>query len=211
MVRVGAGAGGHYAEFLVAGLLPWFAISEGLIRSTTSLVDNAPLVRKLPLRADVLVLVPNASAMVFQCIGLVIFVAFLTARGTPPTSLWILPLAIVLQFALQTGVGLLLAATHVFFRDVTHVVGFVLSIVFYLSPILYPVGGRFEKFFAWNPLTPLVGLYRRALLAGIPGESALASLPGPRSIVLLTAAAAGVFALGSMVLRRTQSDLVDLI
>lgn len=209
MVRLGGGA--HYPEFLVAGLLPWLAISEGVMRSTTALLDNAPLVRKLPLNARLLVLVPNVSAMVFQCVGTAIFVAFLIVRGNAPRAIWLLPLALALQFALQAGLGLVLAVAHVFFRDVTHVVGFVLSVVFYLSPILYPATGRFEAIFAWNPLTPLLGLYRRALLAGIPGEAALTSIPPFASFVLLTSAAAGALAVGSSVLRRTQSDLVDLI
>ncbi|HVS32798.1 MAG TPA: ABC transporter permease [Thermoanaerobaculia bacterium] len=208
--RVGGG-GAHYAEFLVAGLLPWFAFNEGLIRSTTAMLDNAPLVRKLPLDFDVLVLVPNLSALIFECIGLAIFVAFLTWRGNFPGSIWLLPVALAIQFTLQAGIGLFLAATQVFFRDLTHIVGFVLSIVFYLSPILYPVGGRFEKFFAWNPLTPLLGLYRRALLSGIPEAGAAAALPEPRSIVLVTVVALAVFAVGRTVMHRSHGDLVDLI
>jgi ABC-type polysaccharide/polyol phosphate export permease len=211
MVRVGVGGGEHYVEFLVAGLLPWFAFNEGIIRSTTSVIDNAPLVRKLPLKMQLLVLVPNASALVFEIIGLIIFVLFLSARGFFPRSIWLLPVAIALQFALQAGVGLVLATAQVFFRDVTHVVGFILSIVFYLSPILYPVSGRFEKIFAWNPLTPILGLYRRALLSDVPLATPLAPLPGAASIVLVTAVAVVGFAAGSTLMRRAQSELVDLL
>jgi lipopolysaccharide transport system permease protein len=201
----------HYVEFLIAGLLPWLGISEGIMRSTTSILDNAPLVRKLPLNSGMLVLVPNASALVFQGIGLAIFVAVLIGRGTPPRALWLLPVALALQFALQSGMGLILATTHVFFRDVTHVVGFALSIIFYLSPILYPVVGRFESFFAWNPLTPLLGLYRRSLLAGIPEIGSAAALPAMSSFVYLTAVAVAILIAGSALMQRAQPDLVDLI
>jgi len=211
LISGGPGRSPYYVEFLIAGLLPWLGISEGILRSTTSLVENAPLVRKLPLDSGMLVLVPNATALIFQCVGLGIFVFVLVATGKSPGAIWMLPFALLLQFALQSGAGLILAATHVFFRDVTHIVGFGLSIVFYLSPILYTVAGRYEMVFAWNPLTPLLGLYRRALLSGIPGMERTAALPPMTSIVLLTAAAAGIFLAGSALMQRAQPDLVDLI
>ncbi|HYO78616.1 MAG TPA: hypothetical protein VE010_19305, partial [Thermoanaerobaculia bacterium] len=164
--RAGAGAmGDTYIYFLIAGLLPWLGVSEGLTRSTTSIVENSPLVRKLPLRSEVLVVVPNATALIFQCVALLIFVIALAARGMSLRQLWLLPAALILQFMLQLGVGFVLATTYVFFRDVPHIIGFVLAIAFYLSPILYPVAGRFEKFFFWNPMTPLLGLFRSAMLA----------------------------------------------
>ena len=186
-------------------------MSEGILRSTTSMIDNAPLVRKLPLSGTLVVLVPNASALVFQCVGLAVFIVVLFARGTFPTMIWLLPVPLVLQFLLQAGVGLILAVMHAFFRDVTQIVGFVLSVVFYLSPILYPVVGRFESVFQWNPLTPLLGLYRRALLGGIPGIGSTAALPQWPSIVLLTIVALAICLGGSALMKRAQSDLVDLI
>ena len=198
-------------EFLIAGLIPWLGMSEGILRSTTSMIDNAPLIRKLPLSGTLVVLVPNASALIFQCVGLAVFIVVLIARGTFPTMIWLLPLPILLQFLLQAGIGLVLAVMHAFFRDVTQIVGFVLSVVFYLSPILYPVVGRFESVFQWNPLTPLLGLYRRALLGGIPGIGSTAALPPWPSIVLLTVAALAICFGGSALMKRVQSDLVDLI
>ena len=200
-----------YIEFLIAGLLPWLGISEGVIRSTTSIVDNAPLVRKLPMNAGMLVLVPNASALVFQAIALALFAIVLVVRGMPPRAIWLLPLALILQFVLQSGVGLILATAHVFVRDVTHIVGFALSIIFYLSPILYPVVARFAWFFEWNPLTPLLGLYRRSLLEGVPGAGTMAPLPAMTSFVYLTAVAVAILLAGAALMRRAQSELVDLI
>jgi lipopolysaccharide transport system permease protein len=121
----------------------------------------------------------------------------------PLHRLWLLPGALVLQFLLQLGVGFFLATTYVFFRDVTQILGFVLAIVFYLSPILYPVTGRFEKFFFWNPMTPLLGLFRSAML-GRP-------LPDAGSIVFLLTIAVAVCAAGLLVFRRAQPSLVDVI
>lgn len=192
-----------YIHFLIAGLLPWLGFNEGLVRSSSAIVENAAIVKRLPLRRELLVVVPNISALLFECVGLVLAIAFILAGGGSPRMLWLLPLVIATQFALQLGIGFVLAATYVFFRDLTQVIGFVLSVVFYLSPILYPVGARFAKFFFWNPLTALMGLFRSALLN--------APLPDPASIVFLLIATAIALVFGVFVFRRVQPTLVDLI
>ena len=194
---------GNYIHFLIAGLLPWLGINEGLIRSTTSIVENAPMVRRLAFRSELLVVVPNASALIFEVIALVLFTGFLIVRGAPPRLAWLLPLALALQFVVQVGIGWFLAAIYVFFRDLMPIIGFLLSVIFYLSPILYPVAGRFERFFVWNPMTPLLGLFRSALLSS--------ALPGAGSLVFLVAVAAAVFWGGLMFFRRAQPTLADLI
>ena len=203
MFRRPAGQNDHYIDFLIAGLLPWLGINEGLMRSATSIVDNAAMVRRLAFRSELLIIVPNASAMIFESIALILFGGFLLLRGIPLRLVWLLPFVLVVQFAVQVGVGWILAATYVFFRDLTPILAFVLSVVFYLSPILYPVAGRFERIFIWNPMTPLLGLFRSALLS--------TAIPGAGSLVFLVAVAAAVFAGGLMFFRRAQPTLADLI
>jgi lipopolysaccharide transport system permease protein len=197
------GLGDFYIYYLIAGLIPWLGVNEGLIRSTTAVVDNASIVRRLPLRSELLVVVPNASALIFECVGLAIFLVMVLAKGISPRHLWLLPLALAVQLMLQLGLGFILAALYVFFRDLTQVVGFILSILFYLSPILYPVGGRFEKFFFWNPMTALLGLFRSSVLAS--------PLPDAASIVYLLIVASAMFTAGLLFFRRAQPTLVDLI
>jgi len=192
-----------YIDFLIAGLLPWLGLNEGIIRSTTTIVDNAPMVRRLAFRSELLVLVPHASALIFESIALGLFGGFLLIRGLSLRFVWLLPFALLLQFALQVGLGWFLAASYVFFRDLMPILGFVLSVLFYLSPILYPVAGRFERFFMWNPMTPLVGLFRSAMLAS--------ALPAAGSIVFLLIVAAGLFTGGLLFFRRAQATLADLI
>lgn len=192
-----------YIYFLISGLLPWLGINEGVIRSTTTIVDNAPMVRRLAFRSEILVVVPNASALIFELIGLVLFLGLLLLRGVAPRLLWLLPFALLLQFAMQVGVGWFVAASYVVFRDLLPILGFALSVAFYLSPILYPVAGRFEKFFVWNPMTPLLGLFRSAMLS--------ASLPDIGSVVFLLVVCTALFVGGLAFFRRAQATLADLI
>lgn len=204
MIPRGLAAGGdNYIVFLISGLLPWIGFNEGIMRGTTSILDNAAVVRRLPFRSELLVVVPNASALIFELIALALFLAGMALARIPMGRLWLLPFALLMQFLLQLGVGWLLSATYVFFRDVTQLLGFFLSILFYLSPILYTVTGRFEKYFRWNPLTPLFGLFRSAILSS--------PLPEAISIVFLMIFASTVFVAGLLFFRRAQPSLVDLI
>ena len=203
MIPARVGGGDNYLYFLISGLIPWFAISEGLTRSMTSIVDNGPMVRKIPLRSELLVIVPNASAAVFEMIAFILFIGAMTfARGWPRGA-WLIPIAVAIQLLLQVGLGLALAATYVFLRDLGQVLGFILAIVFYLSPILYPAAGRFQALFSFNPLTPLLGLFRSAILG--------AALPPLTSIVLLLFVAAALFAASFSFFRRAQRVFADLI
>jgi lipopolysaccharide transport system permease protein len=193
----------RYVSFLVTGLLPWLALNEGIVRSTTSIVENAQLVRRLTFRSELLVVVPNISAIIFEAIGLTLFLAFWVARGGSVRLLWLLPIALALQFILQLGIGWFVAPTYVVLRDLLPIVGFVLSVTFYLSPILYAVAGKFAGIVGWNPLTPLLGLFRSAMLS--------VSLPSVSSLVYLVVVACLFFVGGLVYFRRAQQTLADLI
>ena len=197
------GGGDNYLYFLISGLIPWFAISEGLTRSMTCIVENGPMVRRIPLRSELLVFVPNASAAVFELIAFVLFTAAMTVARGWPRGAWLIPIAVAIQLLLQIGIALALAATYVFLRDLGQILGFVLAIVFYLSPILYPAAGRFQVLFSFNPLTPLLGLFRTAVLG--------AALPPLTSIVLLLLVAAALFVASFSFFRRAQRVFADLI
>jgi lipopolysaccharide transport system permease protein len=192
-----------YSDFLITGLIPWLALNEALTRSMTSVVDNAPVVRKLALRSELIVAVPSASAIVFEVIALALFTIVLILRGQMPAMIWLLPFAILVQVVLQLGVGWFLAIIYVFFRDLGQIVGFLLAVFFYLSPVLYRVSPGFERVFAWNPMTPLLGLYRSAMLSE--------PLPAASSIVFLLVVASVLFIAGALFFRREQGTLSDVI
>ena len=201
--RMGGVGGTEYVLYLVSGLLPWMGFGEGVMRGTTAIVENGAMVRRLPMKSDRLVIVPNITALVFAMIGMALFVLALAWRGESLAGLWLLPFALMMQFLLQLGVSWVLATLYVFLRDVIQVLGFLLSVIFYLSPILYRIPGPLEHIFVWNPLTPLLGLFRSALI----GEP----LPGLASIVFLLTVTFGVFSCGLWFFRRARGTMVDLI
>lgn len=195
----------NFGIFLFAGLLPWMAIQEGVSRGATAIVDNGSIVKKARLPLEVLILSPMTGALVHQAIAGLLFVVILIATGDLAwQGMPLLLLALPLQLALTLGLGLLLSAAHTFFRDTAQLLNMFMQGWFYFTPIVYPismVGGRARTALEWNPLTPLVAIYRQALLGGeliwIEGTWRLAGF----SVVLLV--------LGMWTFGRTKKLFVD--
>jgi lipopolysaccharide transport system permease protein len=197
----------HFAVFLFCGLLPWNAVHEGVLRSSTAITDNASLVKKLRFPSELLVLSVVLAALVHEAIAGALFLAVLVALGEMSwRGLPVLLLAVPLQAALTLGLGLVLASLQVFFRDTVQMLGMAMTGWFFLTPIVYPVSLVPEGLRPWielNPLTALVGLYRRALLGGepllVPGTGTLA---GAALLALL---------MGVWLFRRARPAFVDEI
>src|SRR5436190_894140 len=113
--------------------------------------------------------------------------------------------AVVLQVILTLGLGLFLASANVFLRDIPQALGMVFGAWFYLTPIVYPlsyVPERFRAVINANPLTALVGLYRRAFFGG---EGMVTGFVG------LTVCAFAALVLGWLLFRRLRTAFVDFI
>ena len=180
---------GHFAIFLFGGLLPWTAMHEGVLRSATAITDNASLVKKLRFPSEILVVAVVLAALLHEAIAAVIFLGALLWVGELSWGrLPLLLLAVPLQVGLTLGIALVVAALHVFFRDTAQVLGMVLNVWFYVTPIVYPlaqVPGSFRPWLALNPLTALVGLYRGAFFGGeLSGVAATASLAVTAAVLL---------------------------
>jgi lipopolysaccharide transport system permease protein len=195
-----------FAIFLFCGLLPWMAVQEGIIRAT-AITENATLVKKMSFPSGLLVWAVILAALLHEVIALALFLVVLGVTGQLSLSgLWILLIAAPLQIALTAGLGFLAAAINVFFRDTAQINSMLLQGWFYLTPIVYPlslVPESFGKYLALNPLTPLVTLYREALLGG--------TMPplGTLSPLFITSVLA--LAIGTLIFKRLKPVFADEI
>jgi len=197
----------NFGIFLFCGLLPWMAVQEGVVRGSTAIVDNATVIKKARLPLRTLVFSLAASSLAHAAIAAAVFVVLLAFTGQLGWhSLPLLLLAVPLQLALTFGLALLACAVHTFFRDTAQLVSMVMMGWFYLTPIVYPARLMPERVQAWlqlNPLTPLVGLYRQALL----GDE-LVWVDGTGTLALTALA---VLAAGSWLFGRLQDVFVDQV
>jgi ABC-type polysaccharide/polyol phosphate export permease len=194
-----------FPAFLFAGLLPWMAFSEGLQRGTLSVVESSHLVKKLRFPSEVLVLSVTLSALVHAAIAFVVFgTVRLVTGGLVWSALPLFALGLVLQIALTYGVALLLAAAYVFMRDIVHGLGLVLSALFYLTPIVYPIAlvpDRFRWAVEANPLSTVVAIYRHFLIGSRP--------PGAAALVTLSVLTVVALGAGALVFRRLAGAFSD--
>jgi lipopolysaccharide transport system permease protein len=196
-----------FPEFLMAGLLPWMAVYEGLARSASVLVDNAAMVKKSVFPLETLVLSVIVAAVVNEVIALAVFGVYVGVLGhlRPLWLLFVVP-ALLLQVLLTFGLGCIAATLTAFVRDTTHAIGIVLTIGFYATPIVYPfalVPARLRPWISANPVTALVDLYRRAFT--------LHSAPEPAPLVYLCVFSAAAALAGAALFARARPHFADLI
>lgn len=181
VVMPGARAAGiePYSLFLFCGILPWTWFSSSLLESCTALTGSGGLLRKVMFPAEILPLVTVLTGLVNFWLGLVILAAFSVYTGMPFFTLdlaW-LPVIVAVQLAWTLGLALLLSALSVHFRDLRDLLGNLMTLWFFATPIVYPYSQapeRFRLLLDLNPFTHIAGAYQDVLF--VSGRYA----PGPR-------------------------------
>lgn len=206
-----------FPVFIIVGLLPWNYTAEAVLSGTRSIIDNAALVKKVYFPREVLPLVAVGSSLLnfilsLPMMALVIIVVQLATLGRLNLSWSIvyLPVIMALQTIFLAGLALLLGAGAVFFRDVVHLIGIVINIWFFLTPIIYPLStiseGLAARLIRWfNPLASIIEFYRE-IIYGNPVPVGLIPTPGvPALSAMLRVGLTGliILAFGYWVFQRT--------
>jgi ABC-2 type transport system permease protein len=169
-----AGAIPAYGIFIFSGLAVWTLFNEIVSTSTTSILNNAGLVKKVYFPRELFPLAAVGAALVNFCFQLVILVGAVTVSGIN-SGVWpdleYLPLAalgLVVLLLFSTALGLLLAAANVYLRDVQHLIGIVLMLWFWVTPIIYDVGKVGRVLSPWlytvyllNPVSAVVFSFQK--------------------------------------------------
>ena len=129
-----------YAVFLFSGLLPWLWFSSSLGHAAGVIVSSGALVKRVLFPAEILPVVSVLANLINMLLSLPLLFIFLLAFGIRPHAVLVfLPLLLLLQLMLTTGLALALASLNVHLRDVEQILTNGLTLLFFLSPILYPV------------------------------------------------------------------------
>jgi ABC-2 type transport system permease protein len=165
-----------FAIYVFTGLTVWTLYSEIISLSTTSIIANSGLVKKVYVPRELFPLASVGSALFNFSVQFGVLVAAVLILARPPLSveLLYLPLGFVTVVVFGTTVGLVLAAWNVFLRDIQHLVEVLLIVLFWASPIVYSYemvhdvlhGGVFEEIYLANPVTLVVIAFQKALWAG---------------------------------------------
>jgi len=155
---------GNYPIYALAGLLFWNFFSQSIVASMNSLRGNAQLLQKLPVPKAVFPLATVISGVVNLVFALVpLLVLLLITEHTLPPTLLFLPVAILLVAVFTLGAGLLLAPLAVFFSDVVELIGVLLTLLMYMTPVIYPkeiVPEHLRWVVRFNPVRSILEVFR---------------------------------------------------
>ena len=157
-----------YPVFALTALLPWTYFSQAVTRAGGALVSNANLVSKIYFPRILLPLSTVIAPLVDFVLSLVLLFGLLVYAGIPLTwKLATLPIFILIAMISALGVGLVVSATNVKYRDVGHAIPFVMQIWMFVSPIVYPVSlvpEQWRFIYGLNPMAGVIEGFRWAVL-----------------------------------------------
>ncbi len=200
------GDGPPYPLFAFAGLIPWTFFSNAVSTSSNSLVANQQLVSKIYFPR---VFIPLGSIGAFLVdlafsLGL-LFCLMIFYHWSLSYRFWLLPVFIAAAFLSASGIGLVLSALNVNYRDVKYAVPFLIQMGVFVTPVIYPIRyipARWQTLAGLNPMAGVVLGFRYALL-GSPAPRALVALSLATSVLL--------FAIGLLVFGRMERRFADII
>ncbi len=180
----------HYALFLISALLPWTFFANSLMVGTISIVSNSSFISKFYCPRELFpsaIICSNAVILMLSFVPFLLFLVYL--KGTIGWSLILLPVVVVIHIVFTLGLVLMLSSLYVYYRDVQHLLDFLMLIWFYLTPVIYPLSMVPEKFrfiFYFNPVVPILSLYRDVLYhLRFPGIGSLLVASGLALLSLL--------------------------
>lgn len=196
-----------FALYFLAGMLPWLAISDPIARAPNLLAEHRNYVKKVVFPLEILNVSHVLSALAAQAVGLLVLLSILLlTKGVFPATLVWFPLLLVPQILMTLGVAWVFSAAGVFLRDLGQITGFLLTLVFFLTPICYPetsLPHQWLWLFRKNPLDMLVRGWRAILLEQSP--------PPFTAILGAWLAGAALFAVGAVVYSRLRRSFADVL
>ena len=161
-----------YPIFYLSALVPWMYVSSTVTTTSMSFISNADLMTKIYFPRIILPASVVLSGLVDFAVASVFVVGFILYYGIPiGVSMLLWPALAIPLALLSLGVGVILAALNVTYRDVKYVVPFGIQLWLFVTPIIYPlsmVPERYQLLMAFNPLSGIIQGFRHSVVPSIP-------------------------------------------
>ncbi len=197
----------NYTIFLFCGMLPWLLFQDTVTRSASSLVEQSNLITKTVFPAEVVPVSIFLSSLIHHCIALALAVAaVLWVVGHVSPMLVFLPVYTLLVGMIAVGLGWVVASLNVYLRDTAQVLLVVMTLWFWITPIMISeeyVPANLRFLLRANPLSYAVKAYRERLLS--------AAWPNLGELAVLAAYALTVFVAGGLFFRYLKRGFADVL
>jgi len=163
-----------FALILFSGLIAFNVFSECTMRAPTLIVSNPNYVQKVVFPLEILPVSMLGSAVIHSLVSMgIILAGLLISSGKLHWTLFYLPLVYLPLVAFTLGVSWILASLGVFIRDIGNFIGVAIQLLFFLTPIFYPLSAvpvAVQPLFRLNPLATIVEDFRRVVIWGLPPD-----------------------------------------
>ncbi len=162
-----------FPVYLISGILPWNYVAASLSSVSTRISDDRALVKSVYFPREIIPIASVLSNLITFLVSLcVMFSIFMFFNLKYNVLLLFLPFVIIIETLLITGISLIVSSLQVKYRDIRYIIEVLLLIIFYLTPIFYPVdlvrgiSNSFFKLYLVNPFVGIIILYRVVFLNG---------------------------------------------
>jgi lipopolysaccharide transport system permease protein len=195
----------HYTTYLFIGVIAWSWFSTALLEATGAIIENGDLLKRPGFPAAILPVVMVTTHLIHFLFALPVLGLFLIFGDLRLTgAIAALPFVIGLQFLLTLSLAYLVATIHVTFRDTQYLLGIILMLGFYLTPIFYPpsvIPEPYQILYRLNPMVDILSAYRTILMQG--------EFPNPVPLLVIGVCAVGILGLGYTYFIRTSYRFVE--
>lgn len=160
----------NYVVYLCCGLIPWQYFAAVVNRGAATVIENGSILKKVYFPREIFPISLVASETVNFFISTIMILVFVIAGGITLTwnVLWYIPIVLV-QFILSIGIAFLVSSISVYVRDLIHILGILIQLMFYATPIVYAldqVPDRFIWVARLNPMAYIIDSYRNIFYEG---------------------------------------------
>ncbi len=212
--KVGSDKVEHYPVFLLLGIVLFTFFQEASTNAVTSVVAQEGVVRKTQFPRLVIPLSTVLTGAFNFCLNLVVVFAFVFAFGVEPAWTWLLfPLALALLFVFTAAVSMALSVLYVRFRDVAIIWTVLAQVLFYATPILYPVNFKdnetYEHLLMINPLAVILEQVRVWILTESGAPTAVEAAGGWLGLLPAALIFVAVFVFGVWIFNRDAPRIAE--
>jgi len=197
----------HFAVFALCGIVPYNVFALSWLTGTTSLVESAALIKRVPVPREIIPISAVLSNCVHMSSQVILLLALVALTGEGVNIYWLfLPLVWFLELLFVVGLALIFSGLNVYVRDVRYVVESANVVLFWLVPIFYPLSRiplEFREFYQYNPVAALVLASQRILVDGAYPQTSL--------LLKLATVSTLTFVLGWIAFRRLQSGFYNYL